>query len=54
MMLEWKELNLPPDAKELLAAAPSVIWAGSTEEIIDLACGGTGSDCFEVRYDVAG
>jgi hypothetical protein len=52
MTFEWKTLNLPPDAKELLSAAPSVVWAGNTQEIIDLACGGPGSDCFEVRYDV--
>jgi hypothetical protein len=31
-----------------------VHWAGSTEELIDLASGGEGSDCSEVRYDVPG
>jgi hypothetical protein len=54
MSFDWTALSLPSDAKELLAAAPSVVWAGSTQEIIDLACGGAHSDYFEVRYGVPG
>jgi hypothetical protein len=54
MTFDWKTLNLPQEAQQLLLAAPSVIWAGSTQELIDLACGGTHGDYFEVRYGVPG
>lgn len=54
MTFDWTALNLPEEARELLSAAPSVVWAGSTQEIMDLACGGPHSDYFEVRYGVPG
>jgi len=48
----WKSLNLPADARTLLARAPEVLWVQSREELIDLACGGPGLEKFNVRYDV--
>jgi len=54
MTFDWKTLNLPLEAQELLSAAPSVIWADNTQELIDLACGGPHSDYYEVRYGVQG
>lgn len=54
MAFDWRTLNLPAETCELLAAAPSVTWAGSTQEIIDMACGGAHNDYFEVRYGVHG
>jgi len=52
MAFEWQSLNLPAEVKELLLAAPSVTWAGSADELVDLACGGPDSEYFEVGYDV--
>lgn len=51
---DWKTINLPVEVREVLESAPSVIWASSSEELIDLACGGRGEDSFEVSYDVPG
>jgi hypothetical protein len=51
---EWKNLNLPPEVRDVLESAPSVTWASTSDELIDLACGGAGSDYFEVHYDVPG
>lgn len=50
----WQKLNPPADAQAVLAASPKVIVAQRAEELIDLACGGPGSDSFEVGYDVPG
>ena len=49
-----RRLNLPAEAAALLAAAPNVIVAASTAELVDLACGGKDSDAFEVAYEVPG
>ena len=50
----WQKLNPPADARDVLQASPNVIVAQQTAELIDLACGGPGSDAFEVGYDVPG
>lgn len=50
----WQKLNPPADARAVLAASPNVIVAQHSGELIDLACGGPGSDAFEVGYDVPG
>lgn len=49
-----KLLNLPAEPDGILKAAPGVTVAGSTAELVDLACGGPDSDYFEVAYDVPG
>ena len=54
MTFDWTTLSLAPEAKQLLSGAPSVFWAGSTEELSDLACGSPEGDYFEVRYGVPG
>lgn len=50
----WRLLNPPPEVQAILEACPSVITAGSTDELVELACGGPDSDFFEVTYDIAG
>jgi len=52
--MSWKHLNLPVDARRLLESARNVTFAESTDQLIDLACGGPGSNRFEVAYDVPG
>ena len=51
--MKWTKYNPPPEAAALLEQCPSVTLAGSIHELIDAACGGADSDCFEVVYDVA-
>lgn len=50
----WQKMHLPPEVNEILAACPRVVAPSTTREMIDLACGGAGSDRFEVAYDVPG
>lgn len=52
--MNWKHLTLPDDAMRLLESAPKVTFAESIEQLIDLACGGPGSNYFEVTYEVPG
>lgn len=52
--MEWRKYNPPPDAAAVLSASPQVVIASTIEELVDLACGGQGSDSFEVTYDVPG
>ncbi|HBO42885.1 MAG TPA: hypothetical protein DD670_02905, partial [Planctomycetaceae bacterium] len=37
----WEALNLTDDIRRVLGRAPSVVFAGSIEELYDLACGCT-------------
>ncbi|MDK2972517.1 MAG: hypothetical protein PWP23_2272 [Candidatus Sumerlaeota bacterium] len=46
----WKKLNVPPELAAILEAAPSVRVASTSDELIDLACGGPGSDSMQVTY----
>ena len=48
----WNKLNPPKDAVDILSASPQVTVVGQSSDLIDLACGGPGSDAFEVSYDV--
>lgn len=50
----WERLNPPPEARRIFEMAPRVTVVNSTQELVDLACGGPGSDRFEVAYDVPG
>ncbi len=53
-MLDWKRLNLPDDAVEVLAAAPAVTVAESVDQLLGLACGGANGTWHEVAYEVPG
>jgi hypothetical protein len=50
--MNLQKYNLPEDAARIVAASPSVTVASSISELIDLACGGLGSNHFQVTYDV--
>ncbi|MDZ4158614.1 MAG: DUF4914 family protein [Anaerolineaceae bacterium] len=52
--MQWEAVKLPKDARAILSAAPKVVLAENIDQLIDLACGGPGSDYFEVAYDVPG
>ncbi|MBA4375760.1 MAG: DUF4914 domain-containing protein, partial [Anaerolinea sp.] len=52
--MNWQNYKLPVEALRLLESAPKVTFAENVEQLIDLACGGPGSDSFEVAYDVPG
>ncbi len=50
--MEWKRYNPPPDAAAILSQCPDVIVASTTDQLLDLACGGPDQDAFEVAYDL--
>ncbi|HOH42723.1 MAG TPA: DUF4914 family protein [Candidatus Hydrogenedentes bacterium] len=50
----WVYLNPPREVITLLENAPSVITASTTEELVQMACGGPDCDRCEVAYDVPG
>ncbi len=52
--VSWKSLRLPPALRDIFEQAPSVTWFSTSAELIEAACGGPGSDSFEVAYDVPG
>ena len=52
--MKWQKYHPPREAAEVLTNCKRVTIAGSTQELIDLACGGPKSDAFEVAYDVPG
>jgi hypothetical protein len=53
--MDWRKLNPPDEVRSILEAAPSVITAGTTAELLELACPGCGPNgSMEVAYDVKG
>lgn len=52
--MNWKRLNPPQDAADVLSHCTNVIVANNAAELIDLACGGPGSNYYEVAYDIPG
>ncbi|HEX7976491.1 MAG TPA: DUF4914 family protein [Anaerolineales bacterium] len=50
--MDWKILNPPPEAAEILSHCRGVITATNTDELIALACGGKDCLSFEVAYDI--
>ena len=52
--MNWSRYHLPADAIALLEQSPRVTLAGSVSELTEAACGGAGSDYYEVAYDVPG
>jgi hypothetical protein len=52
--MNWQKYHPPPEAADLLAECKRLVIASSADELIDLACGGPGSNWFEVAYDLPG
>ncbi len=50
--MNWQKYNPPSEAKKILSACPHVTVGESIEQLIELACGGEGSNYFEVVSDV--
>jgi hypothetical protein len=51
---DWYKYNPPAEAAEILTQCKKLIVASTTTELIDLACGGSKSNYYEVAYDVPG
>lgn len=50
--MDWHIYNPPEEARRVLEACPSVITASSVNELVNLACGGLGSNYAEVSYEI--
>ncbi len=50
--MDWERYHLPVEAARIVKACPSLTIASTMDELINLACGGLGSNHFEVAYDV--
>jgi len=50
--MDWHIYNPPEEARRILEACSSVIVASSINELVNLACGGLGSNYAEVSYDI--
>jgi hypothetical protein len=50
--MSWQKYNPPLEAAEVLEACPELTIASHTQELIDIACGGPGSDSFQVAYEI--
>lgn len=50
----WMKLNPTPELVEIFSKAPSLKLASKSSELIDLACGGPGSDSMDVVYTLPG
>ncbi len=52
--MNWEKLNPPAEAATVLRECRGVTVASTANDLIDLACGGPGSDSYEVTYDIPG
>lgn len=52
--MNWKIFNPPSEVERIFAACKNLTVVNSTNELIDLSCGGSGKSHFEVSYDVPG
>ncbi len=52
--MDWKNLNPPPEAADVLSHCPGVIVASTVDELVALACGNSSNGFYEVAYDVPG
>jgi len=52
--MNWQKYNPPAEAADILTRCKRLSIASTTEELVDLACGGAKSNHFEVSYDVPG
>lgn len=48
----WKKMNPPEELAEVFLQAPSVRVASTVDQLVDIACGGEGSDSMEVAYEL--
>src|SRR5262245_19251716 len=52
--INWQKYHPPVEAADIIARCKGVTVANSTAELTDMACGGAGSDRFEVKYEIPG
>jgi len=52
--MDYTRYHPPAEAGEVLAACPELTIASHVEALIDIACGGPGSNSFQVAYSVEG
>src|SRR2546427_10602138 len=52
--MHWQKYHPPVEAADVLTRCKRLTVASTTDELIDLACGGPKSNYFEVSYDVPG
>ena len=52
--MNWEKLNPPAEAATVLRECRGVTVASTANDLIDIACGGPGSDSYEVTYEVPG
>ncbi|NPV85648.1 MAG: DUF4914 family protein [Anaerolineae bacterium] len=52
--MDWKRYNPPEDVKKLLEENPKVTIVSSSNELMEMACGGKRHDTFDVFYEVPG
>jgi hypothetical protein len=50
--MDWHIYNPPDDARQILEVCPAVIVSSSIHELVNLACGGLGSNYTEVSYEI--
>jgi hypothetical protein len=50
--MDWKILNPPPEAADILAHCPKVTAVDTIEELVNLSCKVNGNQFYEVAYDV--
>jgi hypothetical protein len=48
----WQQYHPPSDAVDILKNCKSLVIPNTTDELIDMACGGRGSNSYEVSYDL--
>ncbi len=54
MTTDWKQYHPPKDLAKVLEINPNVQIISTTQELVDLACGGPTSKEFEVAYQIRG
>jgi hypothetical protein len=50
--MDWERYHLPVEAARIVVACPSLTIASTINELVNLACGGLGSNHYEVSYEV--
>jgi len=52
--MEWEVYNLPEGARRVVENCPELTVASTRTELVNMACGGLGSNAFEVTYEIPG
>jgi hypothetical protein len=50
--VDWEKYHLPEEAADIVRHCPSLTIASTVTELVNLSCGGLGSNYFEVKYDI--